>query len=173
MDTVTDVAAGETAATGAGARGAVAAFLRFVVCGGGVSLAASGVLLALTGQLPFAVANAVVTVVSTLLATELHHRFTFGSGGGAGLAGWRIHGKSAATLLVAYLFTTAAVLGLGVLDPHADPLLAQAVYLTASAIAGTGRFLVLRLVVFARGPAGRARRTRHPHLHRGEIAVAA
>lgn len=158
------------------ARGPVAAFIRFVVCGGGVTLLSSAVLLLAAGHAPFAAANAVVTVASTLLATELHHRFTFNSPSATakstaapGFAGWRIHAKSALTLLVAYLFTTVAVLLLGAAHPHASPLLAQAVYLAASGLAGTGRFLVLRLVVFARrpGPASPA------PLHRGEIAAAA
>lgn len=151
------------------ARGPIAAFLRFVVFGGGVSVLSSGVLLLVGGRVPFALANAVVTVVSTVLATELHHRFTFGSGG-AGPAGWRIHAKSALTLLVAYLFTTAAVLLLGTVHPHPSPLLAQAVYLAASGLAGTGRFLVLRLVVFARRPAAPAATAA---LHKGTVAVAA
>jgi hypothetical protein len=102
----------------------------------------------------------------------LHHRFTFRSGG-VGFAGLRIHAKSAATLLAAYLFTTAAVLGLGVLDARASPLLIQAVYLAASGVAGTGRFLVLRLMVFARGPVTGTRPPRAPRLHRGEIVAAA
>lgn len=162
----------EAPAVSAGAkpRGPVAAFVRFVVCGGGVSLLSSGVLLLVAGRVPFAVANAVVTVVSTLLATELHHRFTFGTGG-AGSAGWRIHAKSALTLAAGYLFTTAAVLALGALHPHPSPLLTQAVYLAASALAGTGRFLVLRLVVFARRPA--RPHYRHRVLHRGKVTVAA
>jgi putative flippase GtrA len=150
-------------------RGAAAAFLRFVLCGGGVSLLASAVLLMVAGRMPFAAANAVVTAASTLLATELHHRFTFGTGGGAGCAGWRLHSKSALTVLVAYLFTTSAVLLLDLLHPRPSPLLAQGVYLAASGLAGTGRFLVLRLVVFAGLP---VRRTA-PALHRGKIAVAA
>jgi putative flippase GtrA len=166
-------------------RGPVAAFLRFVVCGGGVTLLSSAVLLLAAGHAPFAAANAVVTVASTLFATELHHRFTFnspsakaaseagsattGRAGAAGFAGWRIHAKSALTLLVAYLFTTAAVLLLGAAHPHPSPLLAQAVYLAASGLAGTGRFLVLRLVVFARRPGAAS----SAPLHRGEIAAAA
>lgn len=155
-------------AQGAAPRGPLAAFVRFVVCGGGVGLLSSAVLLLLAGHVPFAAANAAVTVVSTLLATELHHRFTFGSAGG-GLAGWRVHSKSALTLLVAYLFTTAAVLALGVVHPHPGPLLSQAVYLAASGLAGIGRFLVLRLLVFARRPVRPATST----LHRGRVAVAA
>lgn len=141
------------APSGAAPRGPIAAFARFVVCGGGVSLASSAVLMAVAGRVPFALANAVVTVASTLLATELHHRFTFGTGGN-GRAGWRIHAKSAATLLLAYLFTTGAVLALDALRPHPCALLTQAVYLSASGLAGTARFLALRLLVFAH-PKGR------------------
>jgi hypothetical protein len=186
MGTGTDMAGAGTA--GRAQRGMVAAFVRFVVCGGGVSLLSSGVLLALTGRVPFALANALVTVASTLLATELHHRFTFSApdarprgdrAGGPGpgrraivrhrTAGWRIHAKSALTLVVAYLFTTAAVLALGAVHPQAGPLLTQTVYLSASGLAGTGRFLVLRLLVFARRPALPVARP----LDRGTVAVAA
>lgn len=151
-------------------RGAVSAFARFVVCGGGISLLSSAALLAVGHRVPFAVANAVITVVGTLLATELHHRFTFGSSG-AGWAGWRIHAKSALTLAAAYLVTTAAVLALDAVHPHPGPLLAQAVYLAAAGLAGIGRFLVLRLVVFARRAGDRP--APEPSLHRGEVTVAA
>ncbi|WP_069465377.1 hypothetical protein [Actinacidiphila rubida] len=189
-------------------RGAAAAFVRFVLCGGGVSLLSSGVLLALGGRMPFAVANALVTVAGTLLATELHHRFTFGTAGPGGAgggtpgvpgvagglgvgddrgirrvqgvwdsrAGWRIHAKSAVTLAAAYLVTTAAVIALGAVHPRPGPLLAQAVYLAAAGLAGAGRFLVLRFIVFA----GFARKadTGRPAapgtaLRRGEVTVAA
>jgi putative flippase GtrA len=173
--TKTGYAAGGPAAGGGGQRGPGAAFVRFVVCGGGVSLVSSAVLLLVAGRMPFAVANAVVTVAGTLLATELHHRFTFGVPGpraGARWAGWRIHGRAALTLAVAYLFTTSAVLLLGALHPHPAPLLAQAVYLTASGLAGTGRFLVLRLVVFARRPVPGTVPAPRP-LHRGTVTVAA
>lgn len=67
---------------------APAAFLRFAVCGGGVGLASSGVLMALSGPVPFALANAVVTVASTVLATELHARFTFGGAAPGGGRTW-------------------------------------------------------------------------------------
>ncbi|MFJ5608498.1 hypothetical protein ACIQCJ_03840 [Streptomyces sp. NPDC093221] len=135
-----------------------AAFGKFVVCGGGVGLLSSAVLVAAAGHAPFALVNAVVTVVSTLLATELHHRITFRSAEG-GWAGWRVHSKSALTLLGAYLFTTAAVLTLDHAHPHPGALLAQAVYLGASALAGIARFATLRLLVFpTRNPAREAAR---------------
>jgi putative flippase GtrA len=122
-------------------------FIRFVVCGAGVGLLSSGAMLLLAGPIPFAAANALVTVVSTLLATELHSRFTFG---GEGRASWRVHLKSGLTLAVAYLFTTGAMLVLHAVRPDAGRWWEQAVYLGASGLAGLGRFAVLRLVVFAR-----------------------
>ncbi|MFJ6211879.1 hypothetical protein ACIQGZ_00830 [Streptomyces sp. NPDC092296] len=128
-----------------------AAFVRFAVCGGGVGVAAGGVLLPLAAWLPFAVANALVTVGSTLLATELHARFSFR----AARTGWRCHLQSGLTVVVSYLFTTAALTALHSADPAAGALLRQAVYLAASGLAGIGRFLVLRLLVFS----GDGRRT--------------
>jgi putative flippase GtrA len=126
---------------------ALISFVRFVVCGGGVGLLSGGALFLLTGPLPFAAANALVSVVSTLLATELHSRFTFGAGRRAGL---RVHLQSGATLAVAYAVTTGAMLLLHAAMPGAGPWVRQAVYLGASGLAGIGRFVVLRTVVHAR-----------------------
>ncbi|WP_086754496.1 GtrA family protein, partial [Streptomyces griseiscabiei] len=129
------------------APGAFTAFARFVVCGGGVGVASSFAVAALASRLPWALANALITVVSTLLATELHARFTFGAGG---RATWRQHAQSAGSAAAAYVVTCGAVLVLreSVAEPGA--LLEQVVYLSASALAGVARFAVLRLVVFAR-----------------------
>ncbi|MCM2427707.1 GtrA family protein [Streptomyces sp. RKAG337] len=130
-----------------GRTGPIAAFVRFVVCGGGVGLLSSAVLLLLSGRLPLVVANALVTVASTLLATELHGRFTFR----AGRAQLSDHVKSGATAAICYLFTTAALLVLHAVHPSPGPLLEQSVYLSASGLAGVGRFVVLRVIVFAKG----------------------
>ncbi|MCM2420096.1 GtrA family protein [Streptomyces sp. RKAG293] len=130
-----------------GRTGPIAAFVRFVVCGGGVGLLSSAVLLLLSGRLPLVVANALVTVASTLLATELHGRFTFR----AGRAQLSDHVKSGATAAICYLFTTAALLVLHAVHPNPGPLLEQSVYLSASGLAGVGRFVVLRVIVFAKG----------------------
>lgn len=129
-------------------RQAVAAFLRFVVCGGGVGLLSSGVLMVMTGSLAMsiAVANAIVTVLGTLLVNELHSRITFRKG----RASIRVHIESTGTAVIAYLFTTGAMLALAAAAPHADGLSQQAVYLSASGLAGIGRFVTLKLVVFAR-----------------------
>jgi putative flippase GtrA len=126
----------------------IAAFVRFVVCGGGVGLASSGALVLLHDRMPLAVANALVTVVSTLIATELHGRVSFRSERG----GWGVHLQSGLTVLVSYAFTTGALLGLYAVQSAPPVLTEQAVYLSASALAGIGRFAVLRLVVFAERP---------------------
>ncbi|WP_405588179.1 hypothetical protein [Streptomyces sp. NBC_01190] len=130
-------------------RAAVLAFIRFVLFGGGVTLLGSGALLLVGDRVPIAIANAVITVVTTVLATELHGRFTFRRGG----ASWSDHWASGLTVLMSYLFTTGALLAFDGLWPHSGALLRQGVYLAASGLAGFGRFLLLRLVVFARGNA--------------------
>nr|WP_307544551.1 GtrA family protein [Streptomyces sp. V3I8] len=138
----------ETAAAGGAVPGPFGSFVRFVVCGGGVGVLSSGAVALLAGSMPFVVANAVITVVSTLLCTELHAMFTFGTGG---RAGWRRHWQSAGSAAVAYAMTSLAVLVLHAVQASPSALADQAVYLGASGAAGVGRFLVLRLVVFAGG----------------------
>ncbi len=130
----------------AGGGGPVAAFLRFVVCGGGVTLLGSGALLLIGDRAPVALANAVVAVVTTMIATELHGRITFRRGS----ASWRDHAASGLTVLLSYLFTTGALLAFDACHPGGGALLRQGVYLTASGAAGLARFLLLRCVVFAR-----------------------
>ncbi|MEV0025926.1 GtrA family protein [Streptomyces atroolivaceus] len=127
----------------------VAAFVRFVVCGGGVGLAAGGALVLLGERMPLVLANAVVTVVSTVIATELHSRISFRSE----RRGWRIHLQSGLTVAVSYAFTTGALLTLHAVQSAPSAWVEQAVYLSASAVAGVGRFALLRVVVFASPPA--------------------
>ncbi|MET7437337.1 hypothetical protein, partial [Streptomyces sp. NPDC005568] len=131
------------------APGPLASFVRFVVCGGGVGLLSSAAVPLLADGLGWLLANALVTVVSTLLCTELHARFTFGAGG---RAGWRRHWQSAGSATAAYAVTSAAVLVLHLVTSAPGVQAEQAVYLGASGLAGAGRFLVLRLYVFAARP---------------------
>ena len=126
--------------------GPIASFIRFVICGGGTGLASSAALVYLSGSMSVAVANAIITVVSTLLANELHSRITFRNG----RASWRVHVESTGTAVVCYLFTTAAMLILDAVAANPGALTEQAVYLSASGLAGIGRFVILRLFVFAR-----------------------
>ncbi len=127
-------------------KGPLAAFVRFVVCGGGVGVVSSGAVALLAVLVPWVVANALVTVVSTVVATELHARFTFGAGRRAGR---REHLQSAGSAAVAYGVTCAAMAVLHLVHSAPGVLVEQTVYLSASALAGVGRFLVLRLFVFA------------------------
>ncbi|WP_405718647.1 GtrA family protein [Streptomyces sp. NBC_01537] len=141
-----------------GAPGPLASFARFVLFGGGVGVASSTAVAGLAGLMPWAVANALITVASTLLSTELHARFTFG----AGHAGWREHWQSAGSAAAAYVVTSTAVLFLHVVQPLAGVLYEQVVYLTAAGLAGIGRFLVLRVFVFAGGRTRTAVRAMSP-----------
>ncbi|MCX5226805.1 hypothetical protein ABZY16_19100 [Streptomyces sp. NPDC006553] len=153
----TGTTTGAPGATGTttGAPGSLASFVRFVIFGGGVGLASSAAVALLAALLPFALANALVTVVSTVLATELHARFTFAAGlrpsAGRGLlrCGLRHHLQSAGTAAAAFSVTTLAMLVLHAIESTPGLAVEQTVYLSASGLAGVGRFLALRLYVFA------------------------
>lgn len=127
------------------APGALASFVRFVVCGGGVGVLSSAAVPLLAALMPWVAANALITIASTVLCTELHALFTFGTGR---RPGWREHWQSAGSATAAYAATSAAILALHTVQPSPGMLTEQTVYLTASALAGIGRFLVLRLFVF-------------------------
>ncbi|MFE3109600.1 hypothetical protein ACFXKJ_20305 [Kitasatospora indigofera] len=142
------------------APGACAAFARFVICGGGVGLASSFAVAALAARIPWILANLLITLLSTLLATELHARFTFGAGGRASRSQ---HAQSAGSAAAAYAVTCAAMLALHLLVVTPGAMVEQAVYLTASALTGVARFAVLRLVVFARHRSQVAAIARPPH----------
>lgn len=145
-----------TARHGLTAPGPITAFARFVACGGGLGLASSLAVAQLAHVLPWAVANAVITIASTVLGTVLHALITFG---GRTLPGWREHWQSAGSAAVAYAVTSAAVFALFAVQATPGALTEQIVYLSASGLAGIGRFLVLRMVVFAaQRPSGSARR---------------
>ncbi|MGW1714178.1 GtrA family protein [Streptomyces sp. NPDC002156] len=132
----------------AAAPGPLASFTRFVLCGGGVGLLSSGAVALLAVAMPWVLANALITVASTILCTELHARFTFGGGK---RAGWRQHWQSAGSATAAYVVTCVAMFVLHLVQSSPGMLTEQIVYLSASGLAGIGRFLVLRLYVFAAG----------------------
>lgn len=126
----------------------LASFARFVLCGGGVGVLSSGAVALLGEVMPWVLANALITAASTILCTELHARFTFGTGRHAG---WRQHWQSAGSAVAAYAVTSIAVLILHMVQSSPGMLTEQIVYLSASGLAGIGRFLLLRLFVFAGG----------------------
>jgi putative flippase GtrA len=126
--------------------GPTTAFARFVLGGGGVGVASSAAVSLCAALMPWVVANALITAASTVLCTELHSRFTFGAGR---RAGWRRHWQSAGSAAAAYAVTCSAMAVLHMVRPSPGIFSEQAVYLSAAGLAGTGRFLVLRLFVFA------------------------
>lgn len=148
------------------APGPLAAFARFVLLGGGVGLLSSGAVALLAEQMTWALANALITIASTLLCTELHARFTFGSGR---RAGWRQHWQSAGSAAAAYAVTCAAMFVLHLVQSSPGMPTEQIVYLGASGLAGLARFLLLRLYVFATD----RRRTRVPEPKKDTIVLAA
>ncbi|MFJ8313268.1 MULTISPECIES: GtrA family protein [unclassified Streptomyces] len=129
------------------APGPFGAFVRFVACGGGTGVASTVSLALLALVMPWALANALTTVASTVVATELHSRFTFGGG----RAGWRRHLQSFGSAAGAYVVTCAAMFVLHLLVASPGVLWEQVVYLSAAGLAGIGRFVVLRLFVFGGG----------------------
>ncbi|MDH6451303.1 MULTISPECIES: GtrA family protein [unclassified Streptomyces] len=154
--------------------GPLSSFIRFVVCGGGIGVLSSFAVPLVAMTMPWAMANAVITVASTLLCTELHALFTFGTGR---RPGWRRHLQSSGSAAAAYAVTCAAMFLLHTLQSAPGMLTEQAVYLTASALAGIGRFLVLRLYVFTgtrknRHPAGHVVAVPRPALHLGAVSTA-
>ena len=156
------------------APGPLASFVRFVVCGGGIGVLSSFAVPLAAMTMPWAVANAVITIVSTLVCTELHALFTFGTGR---RPGWRRHFQSSGSAVAAYVVTCAAMLLLHTLRSAPSVFTEQAVYLTASGLAGIGRFLVLRLFVFAgtrkpRRPATRTTALPRPVLSRAAVSAA-
>lgn len=144
--------------------GPVASFLRFVILGGGVGVLSSFAVPLVAMTMPWAVANAIITVASTLLGTELHARFTFATGRSAG---WREHWQSAGSATAAYLATSVAIYVLHLAQPSPGTLTEQIVYLSASGLAGTGRFIILHLYVFAT----RRSQTTRPLMQHGTVAA--
>nr|WP_046256404.1 hypothetical protein [Streptomyces sp. WM6386] len=152
--------------------GPLASFVRFVVCGGGVGVLSSAAVPLLALLMPWAAANAVITVASTILCTELHALFTFGTGGRAGL---RRHVQSAGSATAAYVVTCTAMFVLHSVQSSPSLVREQAVYLGASGLAGIGRFLVLRLFVFAgrkETAAAAVRPVRGSRVHHGDLLLA-
>ncbi|MFI5470278.1 GtrA family protein [Streptomyces cacaoi] len=123
-------------------------FARFVVFGGGTGVLSSLAVPLLAVLMPWTLSNALITIASTVLCTELHARYTFRTGRRAGL---RRHWQSAGSAAAAYAATSVAVFALHAIQPTPGMLTEQLVYLSASGLAGIARFAILRLFVFATG----------------------
>ncbi|WP_448630085.1 GtrA family protein [Cellulomonas soli] len=120
------------------------ALVRFVVVG----LAANGsygLVFLLVGNLTHrgpALLHVLATAVSTLVANEMHRRFTFAH---APKRSWlRGHGVGTATALVGFLATSAALSWWHVVAPGASHVSSVLVVYTTTAAVGLGNFLTLR-----------------------------
>ncbi|MFD9321238.1 GtrA family protein [Streptomyces sp. NPDC060053] len=136
-------------------------FARFVAFGGGTGVLSSLAVPLLAALMPWALSNALITIASTVLCTELHARYTFRTGSHAGL---RRHWQSAGSAAAAYAATSVAVFALHAIQPTPGMLTEQLVYLSASGLAGIGRFVILRLFVFATGADATATDVTAPNL---------
>ena len=141
-----------------------AAFGLFAGLGCGVTLVASGVLVLLAQWMPWVVANALTTVANAVAATELQARVSLG-GGRPGLAG---HLKSAGTIVLGWMITSTAVGTLAALRPDSGLVVQETVYLSATALVGIIRYLVL-----SRAVTGDARGARFSGPDRRERPIAA
>lgn len=126
--------------------GPLASFARFAGLGCGLGLLSSAAVTLLALSMPWMIANALITVATTILGTELHARFTFGCDA---RSGWGQHLQSAGTAAAAYVATSAAMVVLHLLCSAPSVWTEQIVYLGASALAGILRFVLLRVLVFA------------------------
>ena len=120
---------------------------RFVVAGllGNVAHAVVFLLLGALTASPATFNNVVAVVVSTLVANELHRRFTFR---GARSTSWfKGHGLGGAAAAVGLVLSTAALSAWHHVVPGAGAASALAVVHTVTGLVGLTNFLVLRRVL--------------------------
>jgi putative flippase GtrA len=95
---------------------------------------------------PYWLANFAALTITTLLNTEANRRLTFlGSRGATG----RVHLQGLIVFAIYYLFTSGALFLLNQLDAHPGKLLELTVLLASSVVGTVGRFILLRIWVFA------------------------
>ncbi|CCF65676.1 GtrA family protein [Nocardia cyriacigeorgica] len=118
-----------------------AQLLRFALVGGASNLSYLLLFLACAGFGPLA-ANAAGSIVSTMIANELHRRITFGAAGRVGCltAQWQGGGLA----LIGLLTSTAALSALDLMAPGLGEFTRAGAVLTIMAAVGGLRFLALR-----------------------------
>ncbi|UAK29815.1 GtrA family protein [Nocardia asteroides] len=124
---------------------AFAQLIRFALVGGSSNVAYVLLFFAMHGVGPL-VANVVGSVVSTVIANELHRQLTFHA---AGRVGWfTAQWEGGGLALVGLGITTAALASLGVWAPGLGDAAQAAAVLAITAAVGGMRFLALRGLVF-------------------------
>jgi putative flippase GtrA len=118
----------------------VVKFVKFSVIGGLSALIFVVVYIALRALWPPPAANLAGLLTAVIFNTEANRHWTFER---SQVSRLRMHIKGAALILVAYLFTTSAVLALRALHPHADRLTEAAVIVVANCAMVVFRFVGL------------------------------
>lgn len=125
--------------------GAVAQFARFVLVGGASNLVYTPIFLLLRFE-GAVLANVIGTVVSTVMASELHRQLTFNA---ADRVRWQTAQWEAGGLaLVGLIASSLALMGAQLWFPHLVGLWQVALVMAVSGIIGGLRFLALRGWVF-------------------------
>ncbi|WP_432534385.1 GtrA family protein [Kineococcus arenarius] len=126
---------------------------RFVAAGltGNLAHAVVFLLLQTCTPIPVAVVNVSAAVFSTLVANEMHRRFTFP--GAAGTPWFRGHGVGGAAALLGVVLSTAALAVWHHLVPGASALSGLLLVHAVTGLVGLANFLALRTVLSPR-PAG-------------------
>ncbi|WP_255675140.1 GtrA family protein [Nocardia rosealba] len=119
--------------------------IRFSLVGGSSNIAYVALFFALHRVGPL-IANIVGSVVSTIIANELHRQLTFHA---AERVGWfTAQWEGGGLALLGLAITTAALAALGVWAPGLGDIAQALAVLTITAIVGGIRFLALRDLVF-------------------------
>ena len=127
--------------------------VRFVAVGLAASVSYALVFL-VVGRVPRLgdhVSNLVATIASTVLANELHRRFTFRGAAGASVA--RSQGTGAVTAAVGLAASTMALAGWHRIAPDAGSLSSIVVVYLVTGIVGLANFVALRTALGGRRPA--------------------
>jgi putative flippase GtrA len=120
---------------------AVAQLLRFALVGGAGNIAYLLLFLVCDGLGPL-VTNAVASIVSTMIANELHRSLTFRA---AGRVGWfTAQWEGGVLALLGLLISTATLAGLAFTAPALGEITRAGAVLAVMAVVGCLRFLALR-----------------------------
>ncbi len=124
---------------------ALAQLIRFAVVGGMSNIAYALLFMAMNGIGPL-VANIAGSIVSTVIANELHRQLTFQA---AGRVGWfKAQWEGGGLALIGLLISTAALAGLGFWAPGLGELAQAGAVIAIMAAVGGARFVALRGFVF-------------------------
>ncbi|MFI2477574.1 GtrA family protein [Nocardia xishanensis] len=124
---------------------AFAQLIRFALVGGSSNIAYVLLFIATNGISPL-VANVAGSIVSTVIANEMHRQLTFRA---AGRVGWfTAQWEGGGLAVIGLLISTAALAGLGFVAPGLGEIAQAGAVIAIMAAVGVLRFLALRGFVF-------------------------